>query len=35
VIPVSINVDQDNIDLIREHFAWKEDRLSKGAGKGA
>jgi DNA-binding transcriptional regulator YhcF (GntR family) len=35
VIRVSINVDEDNVELIREHFAWWEGRLSKGAGRGA
>ena len=31
VIRVSINVDADNVELIREHFAWREGRFSKGA----
>jgi hypothetical protein len=35
VIRVSIHVDEDNIELIREHFAWREGRLSEGVGKGA
>jgi len=34
VIRVSINVDKDNIELIREHFAWREGRLMKGARRG-
>jgi hypothetical protein len=32
---VSISVDEDNIEMIREHFAWREGRLSRGTGKGA
>ena len=35
VIRVSIHVDADNVELIREHFAWRDGRLSKGANKGA
>jgi|GEM_PF-950017 len=34
VIRVSIHVDEDNIELIREHFAWREGRLSGGTGNG-
>ncbi len=34
VIQVSINVDADNIELIREHLAWRDAGLSKGTRKG-
>ena len=34
VIRVSINVDADNVELIREHFAWREGRLSNGRRTG-
>jgi DNA-binding transcriptional regulator YhcF (GntR family) len=34
VIRVSINIDEDNIELIRDHFAWREGRLSKGTRRG-
>ena len=34
VIRVSIDVDADNDELIREQLAWREGRLSKGTHKG-